>query len=169
MGMKGLNVYMRKKAGHYREGLLKKLSSFLIVVFFVLIQHTSASALCVKTSEANLRSGPGTGHEKTWAVFKYMPFKNIKKKGSWYQVKDFEGDMHWIYQKLVTDKFNCAVVKVEKANARTGPGTKYKKSSLSPAAKYDAFKVLKRKGKWVKVLDEFGETGWIFRKLLWIY
>jgi SH3-like domain-containing protein len=141
----------------------------IILFFHFFIVTGNASALCVKVPEANLRSGPGSGYERTWAVFKYMPFKKIKKKGSWYQVKDFEGDSHWIYQKLVTDKFDCAVVKVEKANARTGPGTQYKKSSLSPSIQYDSFKVLKRKGKWVKVLDEFGETGWIFRKLLWIY
>ena len=28
---------------------------------------------------------------------------------------------------------------------------------------------VKRKGEWVNVLDEYGEKGWIFRKLLWIY
>ncbi|MGE5301577.1 MAG: SH3 domain-containing protein, partial [Acidobacteriota bacterium] len=32
----------------------------------------------------------------------------------------------------------------------------------------DTFRVLKRKGAWVKVRDEYGEVGWIYEKLLWI-
>lgn len=44
----------------------------------------------------------------------------------------------------------------------------YAKSPLSPAKKYYSFKVLKRKGQWVKVKDEWGNTGWIHRNFLWI-
>jgi SH3-like domain-containing protein len=141
--------------------------NFIVIISFVI--SNAAYAICVTSSEANLRSGPGTKHEKTWEVFKYMPFKRLSKKGNWYRVQDVDGDKHWIYKKLVTDKFNCAVVKVEKANVRSGPGTKYKETSFSPSLKYDSYKVLKRKGEWVKVHDEFGDEGWIFRKLLWIY
>lgn len=140
----------------------------LSLLVFVMLGNLSY-ALCVNTSEANLRSGPGTKYEKTWTVFKYMPFKKLEKKGNWYKVEDVDGDRHWIYRKLVTDKFNCAVVKVEKANVRTGPGTPYGKKYAAPSVKYDSYRVLERKGKWVRVRDEFGEEGWIFRKLLWIY
>ncbi len=146
-----------------------KKTVFCITVFFILIMLSGYShALCVNVSEANLRSGPGTNYEKTWEVFKYMPFKKLTRKGNWYKVKDVDGDVHWIYRKLVTDKIRCAVVKNDKINVRTGPGTGYSKSALSPSLKYDSFKVIKRKGAWVKVMDEFGDTGWIFRKLLWI-
>lgn len=137
------------------------------IFFFFLINNVSA--LCVTVPEANLRNGPGTKYEKTWEVFKYMPFKRLAKKGNWYKVQDVDGDKHWIYRKLVTNSFNCAVVKVDKANVRSGPGTHFKKKYFSPSLKYYSYKELKRKGQWVKVLDEFGETGWIFRKLLWIY
>jgi SH3-like domain-containing protein len=98
-----------------------------------------------------------------------MPFKKLAEKGNWYKVQDVDGDIHWIYSKLVTDEFDCAVVKVDEANVRSGPGIKYKKTTLSPVIKYESFKVIKRKGLWVKVEDEFGNTGWIYRKLLWIY
>ncbi len=139
-----------------------------LVLAFLLIFSNYAYALCVNVSMANLRKGPGTNYKKTWHVFKYMPFKKITKKGGWYKVQDVDGDVHWIYSKLVTGKIKCAVVKVDKANVRSGPGTKFRKNVLSPALKYDSFKVIKRKGSWVKVIDEFGDTGWIFRKLLWI-
>jgi SH3-like domain-containing protein len=141
--------------------------SIIIILLFSLIP-SNTSALCVKVQTANLRSGPGTKYEKTWQVFKYMPLKKIGSKGNWYKVKDVDGDVHWIYKKLVTNKYRCAVVKAREANIRKGPGTKYKKTDLSPAIKYDTFKVIKTKGDWVKVVDEFGEAGWIHKKLLWI-
>jgi len=145
----------------------KTLSSIAIILTFLIFSKTT-EALCVNVPQANLRSGPGTNYEKTWQVFKYMPFKKITKKGDWYKVKDVDGDIHWIYGKLLTDKFKCAVVKVDEANVRSGPGIKFKKNALSPALRYDSFRVLKIKGSWVKVIDEYGDTGWIFKKLLWI-
>ncbi len=142
---------------------------FLVsLAVLVSLPVSTAMALCVDADTANLRSGPGTKYEKTWQVFKYMPLKKISKKGDWYKVKDLDGDTHWIYGRLVTSKYRCAVVKARKANIRKGPGKKYRRTEISPAIKYDSFKVLKTKGKWVKVIDEFGEKGWIFRKLLWI-
>ncbi|MEF9476212.1 MAG: SH3 domain-containing protein [Candidatus Mariimomonas ferrooxydans] len=139
-----------------------------LTLMLLLIFSNYADALCVNVSMANLRKGPGTKFEKTWQVFKYMPFKKLKKKGNWYKVQDVDGDMHWIYSKLVTGKIKCASVKVDRANIRNGPGTKFRKNEFSPAIKYDSFKVTKRKKSWVRVIDEFGNSGWIFRKLLWI-
>lgn len=142
---------------------------FLIGFFVASILISNHSyALCVNAPEANLRTGPGTKYGKSWEVFKFMPFKKISKKGNWYRVKDVDGDIHWVYTKLVTKKFKCAVVKTDKANIRIGPGTNYSKSALSPALKYDSFKIVKTGPSWVKVSDEFGDTGWIFKKLLWI-
>ncbi|GBE03794.1 bacterial SH3 domain protein [bacterium BMS3Abin09] len=147
-----------------------KKSLILLLVLFSLILFTDFSySLCVKVPDANLRSGPSTKSKKTWAVFKYMPFKKLSKKGNWYKVRDVDGDIHWIYTKLVTNKFKCAVVKVEKANIRNGPGTNYNTNALSPSLKYDSYKVLQTKSSWVNVIDEFGDKGWIYRKLLWIY
>ncbi len=147
---------------------MKKALICSLMFISLIMLSSSAFALCVNVPEANLRKGPGTNHKKSWQVFKYMPFKKISQKGKWYKIKDVDGDTHWIYSKLVTSKIECAVVNSDKINVRSGPGTKYNKSFLSPAIKYDSFKVLKRQGKWVKVIDEFGDRGWIFRKFLWI-
>jgi uncharacterized protein YgiM (DUF1202 family) len=140
----------------------------LLMVFLSFFIHNSTYALCVNVPIANLRSGPGTKYEKTWEVYKYMPFKRLSKKGNWYKVKDVDGDKHWIYRKLVTNKYDCAVAK-KRANIRKGPGMGYRILGLSPVIKYESFKVLKTKGQWVNVMNEYGDKGWIFRKLLWIY
>jgi len=133
-----------------------------------LMTATEASAWCIKAPEANLRKGPGTDHEKSWEVFKYMPLKKIGKKGSWYHVEDVDGEKHWVYSKLVTDGMRCAVVKVKAANVRTGPGTNYDALFATPVDKYYCFRVIETRGDWVKVEDELQNKGWVYKPLLWI-
>lgn len=147
---------------------MKKTYLVICTAFIMAAMHNHALALCVNVPEANLRTGPGTKYEKSWEVFKYMPFQKLTRKGNWYKVRDVDGDIHWIYKKLVTGSFKCAVVKKGKANIRSGPGTQFSKKYLSPAMKYDAFKILKTQKSWAKIVDEFGDTGWIYRKLVWI-
>lgn len=147
---------------------MKKFLAYFILFSLIVLFNDNAYALCVKTSDANLRSGPGTKHKKTWEVFKYMPLKKIGSQGNWYKVKDVDGDIHWVYHTLVTDKYKCAVVKIKKANVRSGPGTNYKINILSPALKYYSFKVIDTKQSWVNVMDEYDDKGWIHRNLLWV-
>lgn len=142
--------------------------AFGIILSMFIVRYSNA--LCVKAQKANLRDGPGTNYEIVWEVYKYMPFLKVGVSllGNWYAVRDVDGDVNWIHKGLVTNRYHCAVVKTEEVNVRTGPGTKYSKSYSSPAKKYYSFKVLKRKGIWVKVRDEWGDTGWIHRNYLWI-
>lgn len=140
---------------------------FFIVIAMFLFSPPSY-ALCVKKSDANLRSGPGTSYRKTGEVFKYTPLKRLKTRGKWLHVRDVNGEKHWIHRNLITTQYKCAVVKVSEANIRSGPGTKYEEIEYSPSIRYETFKVLRRKGSWVKVEDEFEGRGWIYSKLLWI-
>jgi SH3-like domain-containing protein len=148
--------------------MTKKSLAPIALLGAALLTPGSASALCVGVSEANLRQGPGTQYEKSWEVFKYMPLKKIAQQGKWTQVEDVDGDIHWVYSRLTTGGMRCAVVKVDKANVRTGPGTHYAKSPLSPVEKYYSFKIIDTKGAWAKVQDEVFNDGWVARSLLWI-
>ena len=131
-------------------------------------------ALCIKDKKANLREGPGTHHKKLWEVPKYMPFKKIRRKGDWLQVQDLDGDKYWVYRKLTTTKYKCAVIK-DWANLREGPGTNFPKVPWSPTGKppfrmpkYFPMKVLKIKNSWVRVEASDGDQAWIYRPLVWI-
>lgn len=152
------------------QKLIKKLLVILILILpaLWLIPQSIAEALCISNKMANLRQGPGTHYEKLWQVFKYMPFKKMKKKGSWYRVKDLDGDIYWVHKKLVTQRYKCAVIKQNKTNLRKGPGTKYDLISWSPVDKYFSVKVLQIKGKWVRIEDGVGDKGWVSRSLIWI-
>ena len=147
---------------------MKIFLAYCTLFSFLFFFNGNAYALCVKTADANLRNGPGTKYKKTWEVFKYMPLMKIGSQGNWYKVKDVDGDIHWVYHTLVTDKYKCAVVKIKKANVRSGPGTNYKMNILSPALKYYSFKVIDTKQSWVNVMDEYDDKGWIHINLLWV-
>lgn len=146
-----------------------KIAPLFILLFTFISFSFPAYSLCVKVDKANLRAGPSTKKKITWEVFKYMPLIKVKTKGSWIKVKDFENDHHWVYKTLVTSRYKCAVVKVEKANLRTGPGSKYAKASDLPSVeKYTVFKFERVKNNWAKVTDSYGDSYWIYRKLIWI-
>jgi SH3-like domain-containing protein len=139
-----------------------------IVILIVFFHALPASALCIKTTEANLRQGPGTYFEIKGDGYKYMPLKKLKRQGDWYRVRDVDGDIYWVHRKLVTGSYKCATVKDDKANIRSGPGQNYEQLIFSPLLKYYTMKVEKISGKWVKVKDEYGDTGWVYKPLLWI-
>ncbi len=149
---------------------MKKLLSTAAAVAFLLGARPYAQALCVSTSKANIRSGPGVQYTKVWEVYRNMPFRKVgaSTEGDWYAVQDVDGDVNWIHSGLVTTRNRCAVVKRAVVNARKGPGKRYNRTKWSPAEQYDAFVVLQRKGAWVRVKNEWGEAGWIHTGYLWI-
>ena len=147
---------------------LKYILVLTITLIIVFSFSYPAHALCVNVKQANLRSDPGIEYKKSGIAFKYMPLKELRRDSKWYKVQNAAGDIHWIYEKLVTDKIKCAVVRASFANIHNGPGKNYTTTYKSPAMKNKTFQVLKETGSWVKVKDKFNNTGWILRKLLWI-
>ena len=153
--------------------MLKIKSSFLLFLLlftsiFWGIATASSEALCIKNERANLRKGPGTDHEKLWEVFKYMPFKQLGVKGAWKRIQDVDGDIYWVHAPLTTQKYKCAVIKNNKTNLRSGPGTKFPIVPWAPVDKFFSMKALKIEKDWVHVEDSTGDKAWIFRPLVWI-
>ena len=143
---------------------------FLIIFLVVLIPALSVQALCIKVSKANLRAGPGKNYRTVWQVYMYMPLEKVGQatNKNWYAVRDADGDTYWVHKGLVTNAYRCAIVNAEKVNVRKGPGTNYGKVEDSPAQRYYSYRVISQKGKWTRVRDEWGSTGWIMNDLLWI-
>ena len=131
---------------------------------------SSAQGICVNVRKANLRMGPSAKRDKSWEVARYMPFKQLKNTGTWVQVQDLDGDIHWIHSKLVTHKFFCAVIKVRRANLRTGPGASYPIHAKYPKAeKYESFRVIKQSKGWSQLTDDYGDKFWVHRGLIWVH
>jgi len=138
--------------------------SFTLIMSAVVTSNAMAERMAVTGSTANVRSGPGADHAVIWKIEKYHPINTIKRSGSWYQFKDFEGDTGWVHQSLV-GKISTVITNKNKCNVREGPGSKnavqFTLDSGVP------FKVKKRQGKWIQIQHADGDTGWIHQSLTW--
>ncbi|NVM21573.1 MAG: SH3 domain-containing protein [Desulfobacterales bacterium] len=145
---------------------MKKVLLFTLLSFILWTGAANAKRLSVNSGKANIRSGPGTNHEILWSAGKYYPVDIIKKSGNWYRIRDFEGDTGWIHKSLLK-KIHSVIVKGPIANVREGPGTS--SAVLFQAEKGVSFKLLKTKGKWLKVRHGDGDIGWVHKNLVWGY
>ena len=136
----------------------------LIILILCYSPVNAASRLSVKAGIANMRSGPGTKYEVLWQVEKFHPFMLVEKKGNWMRVKDFEGDSAWLHKSLVA-KTSTVITTRGDCNVRNKPSTKGQ--IVFTVEKGVPFKVVKRKGNWIRIEHADGEVGWIYKKLVW--
>ena len=54
-----------------------------------------------KNDKCNIRSGPGTHHKILFTVENGIPFKVLKREGSWIHIEHADGDKGWIHKALV--------------------------------------------------------------------
>ena len=130
---------------------MSRLIKYMIPWVAMLVMAAPALALermAVKSSTANLRSGPGTKYEVLWQVEKFHPLLIIEKKGVWYKIKDFEGDMAWVHSSLL-GKINGVITTKAKCNVRSKPNKGGK--ILFTVERGVPFKVLKRNGNWIRI------------------
>jgi SH3-like domain-containing protein len=59
------------------------------------------SAVVTKNDACNIRSGPGTSNKIIFTVEKGIPFKVLKRKGSWIHIEHADGDKGWIHKSLI--------------------------------------------------------------------
>ena len=62
--------------------------------------HKLPSIITIK-EKCNIRSGPGTKFKISFTVEKGIPFKILKRKGSWIHIQHADGDKGWIHKSLV--------------------------------------------------------------------
>jgi SH3-like domain-containing protein len=59
------------------------------------------STVITKNDACNIRSGPGTGNKIIFTVEKGIPFKVLKREGSWIHIEHADGDKGWIHKSLI--------------------------------------------------------------------
>ena len=144
--------------------MIKAMSAIMAVLLILTGVAFASERLCVISDIANIRSGPGTQYDVLWQVEKYHPFIINKKKGDWYEIKDFENDVAWIHKSLLS-KIECVTTIKNKCNIRSRPDTK--SQVLFITEKGVPFKVLERKKNWIKIKHGDGDVGWIYKTLVW--
>jgi uncharacterized protein YgiM (DUF1202 family) len=143
---------------------MKHLRWIYVVPLMLISMNAAAARLAVKVDVANIRSGPGTNFDILWQVQKYHPILTLKKEGAWYQFQDFENDRGWIHESLVAD-IPAVITARPKCNIRKGPGTGYDIAFTVESGV--PFRVLDRRGRWLKVQHGDGDRGWIHDSLVW--
>ncbi len=137
---------------------------FMLTIFLISTSAYAGQRLSIISRLANIRSGPGSNYEVLWQVEKYYPVIIINKKGNWYHFKDFENDTGWVHKSLV-GKVRSVISIKNKCNVRSGPGSKH--NVVFTVEKGVPFKLLGKKGNWLKVEYMDGDRGWIYKSLVW--
>lgn len=129
--------------------------------------NTTAHAqtmVSVQGSTLNMREGPGTHTAVLWELKRGYPLQITGRKGSWVQVRDFEGDTGWVARSL-TGKTPHHVVKSKVANLRSGPGTQHR---IVGRLEYgELLRTREKRADWVRVERSEGVSGWVAKRLLW--
>ncbi|MBI2070082.1 MAG: SH3 domain-containing protein [Elusimicrobia bacterium] len=134
------------------------------LAFLLICSHGNAEFMSLASNKANIRKGPGTEYPVIWQAWRFTPFEILELGNEWAKVKDFENDIGWIHQSLLSD-VSTVIVMGKFANIRKGPGLKH--AVLWIAYRGYPLKVLDREEDWLKVSDGKKIKGWIFRTLVW--
>lgn len=150
-----------------KYSVLSRLIVFGCFVWFLLFSlagEVQAKMVAVDRDRINVRNGPGLNYSILWHVDRGYPLQVIGSQKDWYRVRDFEGDVGWVYKPL-TGSTAHVVVKKPEIHVRSGPGTSYR--IVAKAREGVVFRTLARQKGWVKVRHRNGTTGWVARHLVW--
>jgi len=145
-------------------------AAFSVVALMVVMTCPAQAAepVCVTANKARLRKGPGEKHPVGWTVAQNMPLLKVSQKGSWAEVKDLDGQTHWIFSSSISGRASCAVIKSKSAPLRSGPGASHPYAEMSLADRYTPFKKIGREGAWVLLQDDYRGKFWVYETNLWI-
>jgi SH3-like domain-containing protein len=150
-----------------KYSVMYRLIVFGCFAWFLLLSlpgEVQAKMVAVDRDRINVRSGPGLNYSILWHVDRGYPLQVIDSQKDWYRVRDFEGDVGWVYKPLTAGTAHVVVKKPE-INVRSGPGTNYR--IVAKAREGVVFRTLARQKGWVKVRHQNGTTGWVARHLVW--
>ncbi|MFP4225617.1 MAG: SH3 domain-containing protein [Desulfobacterales bacterium] len=145
---------------------IKTIGWVLVFVLLLAMPAAAAERLAIGVSVANIRSGPGQDHDVLWKTEKYTPIEVLDRdqSGDWIYFQDYEGTKAWIHKNLVRD-IDAVITKKGTCNIRSGPGKDH--DLRFQAEKGVPFKVMRRKGDWIQIKHVDGDTGWIYKDLVW--
>ena len=156
-------LWLGSKQGHAQMTVLR-FSVFFFICVAAATAATAAERMAVKSAVADVRADPSEKGAVLWKVERYYPVIVIEKKGSWYRIKDLDGQQGWMRNSSL-DHTLTVVVRVRLANIRSGPGTRF--GVIFDAEKGTPFKVLRKEQDWLQIQHNDGDKGWVFHSLVW--
>ena len=123
-----------------------------------------AETKSVRVKTANFREAPSSEADVLFTADRHYPVEILDRKRGWAKVKDFEGEIAWVAERLLTNK-PAVVVTVERANVRESPARSAR--VISHGSWSDAFAVEDTRGVWIQIRIDDDESGWIHRSVVW--
>ncbi|MFA9461429.1 SH3 domain-containing protein [Thiohalorhabdus methylotrophus] len=124
----------------------------------------AATYKSIDAGKVNLRAGPGTDQPRRWVVSYGYPLQVVETRDGWAKVKDYEGDVAWVSEKLLSDRRTVLVTR-KLVNVRAGPGTDH--DIAFQAERHVLLTYLGQQGSWVHVRHADGDEGWVYAPLVW--
>ena len=146
------------------QSILYILSCLAGLLFFIPAGEVQAKMVAVDRDRIHVRSGPGQNYSILWHLERGFPLQVIGSDRDWYKVRDYEGDVGWVFKPLTNSQAHVVVRKRE-INVRSGPGTNYR--IVAKAREGVVFRTVGRQKGWLKVRHQNGTTGWVARDLVW--
>lgn len=143
---------------------MKMLQKILLLFTITSIFNDAyATFVSLKSSEINMRVGPGKEYPIIWTFMKAgLPMFLIAEFDQWIKVKYIDNTEGWIHKNLISKK-NTVIVATDYL-------IMYKYASYSkPIAKIEknvVMKVIKTEKNWIKVTIN-GMKGWVEKKYIW--
>jgi SH3-like domain-containing protein len=145
-----------------RESTLSTLCC-LVIAAVSSSEADTATFASLKSSEINLRVGPGKEYPIAWVILKQkLPVILVAEFDQWRKIKLLDNSEGWVHKNMISGK-NTVITVADNV-------IMYKHSSRSyPIAKIEknvVMSVLKKESGWLKV-EINAWKGWIERKNVW--
>lgn len=152
---------------------MKKLLPVRLMIFLLLIFMFGTSrpvnAVTLRTATVNVtvlnvRSGPGTSHQRIATVNRGAVLPVLSERAGWTQISLNTGQTGWITTEFITlrnqQPRSWARVTVAALNVRSGPNTTFNRiASISMGS---VLPVIHSQGNWHQLRLPSGQAGWVF-------
>lgn len=143
------------------------MKEFFIRIFLLLLFHFELHGagvfVSLKSSEVNMRVGPGKEYPVSWVFMRAnLPMLLMAEFDQWRKVKFVDGTVGWVHKNMISHKSSAIIIKEHAIMYRHAS----KKHPIAKIEKGVVLRVIKRDGDFVKV-DINNQKGWIEKKYLW--
>jgi SH3-like domain-containing protein len=149
--------------------LVRMLSCFLLTLAFSTAEAKGKLPIprfvSIKSSEANMRTGPDVRYPIKWVyVKKHEPVEIIAEFEHWRKIRDKQGDVGWVHENMVSGKRFIVIIAEQKVLVLNKPKNDAKGVFwIEPEVRAQ---LLTCEKDWCKIQSN-DMKGWIDRKQLW--